>query len=175
MNRVKAGGYAELITAAYELIPEALHCLIRPHVLCGIDPAFAGLHSFKATDDGRSYGDTWHVVYPHHQQFPAARDRRTTVVVQSVVDKAPWVRAKYGHFHQVAMMVHELGHVLDESLGFEHDASPVTKYAETNRNEAFADAFTAWLIPSYLPSYGSKASVDPGTAALFNNLVGCGQ
>lgn len=170
MNRVKAGGYAELISAAYEVIPAPIHRLIRPHVLCGTDPKFAGLHNFQSATYGRSYGDTWHVVYPYHQALPAVRDRRTTVVIPHLVDKAPLVRAKYGHHHSVAMMVHELGHVLDESLGFDHDASPVTEYAKTDRAEAFAEAFTAWLIPSYLPSYGSRSVVDDATLALFNNL-----
>lgn len=172
MNRVKPGGYAELIAAAMAVIPEPLHRLIRPHYLCGTDPGFAGLHRASSASLGRSYSDTWHVVYPAHQTLAAARNRRTTVVVTDVIDDAPWVREKFGHHHPLAMMVHELGHVLDESLRFEHDAVPVTAYAENDRYEAFAEAFTAWLIPSYLPSYGSSAVVDGATVALFNEL-GC--
>ena len=172
MNRVKPGGYTELISAAYALIPESMHRLIQPHFLCGTDPGFAGLHRYSSASYGRAYSDTWHVVYPAHQIRPAASDRHTTVVLTDVIDDAPWVREKFGHHHPLAMMVHELGHVLDESLRFEHDAAPVTAYAETDRREAFAEAFTAWLIPSHLPSYGSSAHIGDATVALFDEL-GC--
>lgn len=171
MNRIKPGGYVELIIAAYALIPESMHRLIRPHILCGTNPGFAGLHRYQSASYARSYANTWHVVYPAHQILPAAQDRHTTVVVTDVIDKAPWVRQKYGHHVPVAALVHELGHVLDESLGFEHDAIPVTKYACEDRCEAFAEAFTAWLIPSYTASYGSNVTVDTATAALFEQLV----
>lgn len=173
MNRVKPGGYAELISAAFALIPERMHSLIRPHVLCGTDPGFAGLHRFTSASYGRSYSNTWHVAYPHHQIAPAARDRRTTVVVTDVIDDAPEVFSRFGFHRPVAAMVHELGHVLDESLRFEHDAKPVSGYAGTDRFEAFAEAFTAWLIPSYTASCGSGSVVDGATAALFSDLAGC--
>lgn len=171
MDRVKAGGYTELIAAAYKLIPEAMHRLIRPHILCGSDPGFVGLHRFRSASFGRSYATMWHVTYSAHQIRPAAQDRHTTVVIPDLTDEAPWVRQRFGHHHPVAAMVHELGHVLDEALRFEHTATPVTRYAQTDRCEAFAEAFTAWLIPSYLPSYGSVARVDGATLALFEHLA----
>lgn len=171
MNRVKAGGYTELITAAYDLIPEPMHRLIRPHIMCGTDPGFAGLHRYQSASYGRSYANTWHVAYPGHQILQAAQDRHTTVVVTDVIDDAPWIRRRYGHYRPVAAMVHELGHVLDESLRFEHTAAPVTKYARTNRGEAFAEAFTAWLIPSYMASSRSTALIDGATTALFEHLA----
>lgn len=49
----------------------------------------------------------------------------------------------------VPVLVHELGHVLDETLGFTTHADPVSWYARGDRQEAFAEAFTAWLIPGY--------------------------
>lgn len=171
MERIKAGGYTELITTAYTLIPQPMHRLIRPHILCGTDPGFAGLHRYTSASYGRSYADTWHVTYPKQQILPALQDRHTTVVIPHATDDAPWVYRRYGHHRPIAGIIHELGHVLDETLRFEHNATPVTAYAHTNRREAFADAFTAWLIPSYLPSYGSTTPVDPATTALFEHLA----
>jgi len=61
-------------------------------------------------------------------------------------------------------VVHELGHVLDEVLNFEWIAAPITKYAESNRCEAFAEAFVG-----YLYRYGNHP-LDEATLALFDSV-----
>jgi hypothetical protein len=61
--------------------------------------------------------------------------------------------------------VHELGHVLDESLGFTVAAEPVTWYTRDNRAEAFAKAFASWLIPGYADR------PDPAVGDLFDVLT----
>jgi hypothetical protein len=45
--------------------------------------------------------------------------------------------------------------VLDLEMEFEVDVQPVTRYATTNRQEAFAEFVTAALVPGYLP-YDSR-------------------
>lgn len=154
MIRVRSGGYAALIEAAYDRIPQPLHPMVQADFLCGADPLFVGLHQFQDASYGRSYSSTMHVAYPFHQMGLAKCHRRTTVVIPEAA-KTVWVEH----------VVHELGHVLHESLEFEHDASPVSWYGETNRYEAFAEAFTSWLIPGY-----GKVP-DARTRAYFEALI----
>lgn len=163
MDRAKAGGYAELIQSAYDLIPAGFHPLLRPHFLCGTDPIFAGLHEYEDTTDGRSYRATPHVAYDFHQTGIARSNRHVTVVLP---DPPKTMR--------VRVLVHELGHVLHERLGFEHDAVPVTEYADSSRFEGFAEAFTAWVLPlgnSYGAAKDRLYSEDPATVALFESLA----
>jgi hypothetical protein len=80
--------------------------------------------------------------------FPADR-RRTTIVLPTP--------------HYPISIVHELGHVLDEALNFDHEATPVTAYAKTDRYEAFAEAFTSWLY------WGYGDEPDPATRYLFES------
>lgn len=139
MDRVKSGGYSALIEAAYNVVPVEIHPLIQPEFLCDTDPLFAGLHAYTDATYGRSYSTTMHVAYPHNQLGLAKAHRHTTVVMPG---QPKHLRVEH--------VVHELGHVLHESLlGWEHDAEPVSWYAGTNRYEAFAEAFTSWLIPGY--------------------------
>ena len=71
------------------------------------------------------------------------------------------------------VIIHELGHVLDEVLGLDHTAQPVTEYATTNRGEAFAEAFTAWIKPNeYAEAWLQDALYeDRATVHLFEELV----
>ena len=160
MNRVKTGGYGAAIAASFDLIPAALHDLIRPEFLCGSDPVFAGLHRYESTTDGRSYRNTAHCTYDFHQMH-LPRARRSTTVVLPVV---PSVRT----------VVHELGHVLHESLLFEPQVRPVTWYAQTNWCEAFAEAFTSWVLPGehgYGPAKDRLLASDPAAVALLDQLA----
>ena len=126
MNREK-WGYAESIQAAIAIIPSTIWQRISyVHFFTGTDPIWAGLHSIEMISDGRSYRNTAHVVYPFHQKHLPASMRATTVVLP--IPEHPIV------------VVHELGHVLDEALRFQYLAEPVTDYACTNRLEAFAEA-----------------------------------
>lgn len=151
VKRVIGHGYRTAITAAEALLPPQVLDLIRADYLCGVDPVFVGLHRYDHASYGRTYRNTAHVAYPFHQSLSARADRVTTVVL-------PVVPA-------VAEVVHELGHVLDERLGFDHTAAPVSWYAETARSEAFAEAFTSWLIPGY------ARRPDPCTLAVLEQLV----
>lgn len=128
MNRIFSAAYAEPIAEAFALIPARLAARLgRVHFLTDTDPIWAGLHTFAITNDGRSYRETAHCCYPFHTV-----DGSTTVVIPKPVE--PWV------------IVHELGHALDETLGFQHTARPCTAYAAANRFEAFGEAFTAFVL-----------------------------
>lgn len=114
---------------------------------------FVGLHDFKEATYSRSYREIAHCVYPFHQEIVPKNRRHTTVVLTG--DEEPEV------------VVHELGHVLDESLGFSIDSRPVSWYAGTNRAESFAEAFTSWCIPGYAPQ-------DKDTSGMLDWLVSVG-
>lgn len=157
MRRLVGAGHREAIQAGLTFIPSGIRSLLSgTHFLCGVDPVFVGLHSYEDTGDGRSYSNTAHCAYPFHQSAVARADRVTTIVLPQPVE--PWV------------IVHELGHVLDERLGFDFTPTPVTAYAETHRMEAFAEAFTAWCIPCYSPWAAEIFQRNQATPALFNDL-----
>ncbi len=99
------------------------------------DPIFSGLHSVT-DDDGRGYRDTAHCCYPWHIDGPA--DRRLTTIV--LPTQKAWT---------IETVVHELGHAFDYHHGFDVTPDPVSSYAETDNLEAFAEAFTSYLIPGY--------------------------
>lgn len=94
------------------------------------DPVFAGLHDTETLADGRSYHDTMHVCYPWDVTADASH-RRTTIVI-------PRLPALYG-------VVHEFGHVLHERHAFDFEPVPVSRYARTDRYEAFAEAFASHI------------------------------
>jgi len=151
MERLPSFDFTPSIQRAFHMIPTALHHRLRPDFLCGTDPIFAGLHSFEAASYGRSYRNTPHCAYPHHQPELVKSQRRTTIVLP--LPEPPEV------------IIHELGHVMHESLLFEPVARPLNWYAETNNHEAFAEAFTAWVVPGYV---GGKQ--DPDINGLLNHL-----
>lgn len=134
MNRIHLPGLGPAVDAALELYPPPARALLECDLWAGIDPVFAGLHRYDTLDDGRSYRTTAHVCYPRHVDGHADR-RRTTIVLPT--------RAAL----EIPLLVHELGHVLDERLGFELTAAPVTAYARGSRMEAFAEAVRGWLTP----------------------------
>jgi hypothetical protein len=151
MNRLVGTAYREAIGEGMAIIPAAIMARLRHvHFLTGIDPVWAGLHSYAVTDDGRAYSQTAHCAYRHH-----TADRTTTIVLPV--------------FEEPSVVVHELGHALDETLGFCHRAEPVTDYAKTNREEAFAESFRASLY-----WYGDQDvfMADGATRALFAALCG---
>jgi hypothetical protein len=151
MDRVASHDFVPAISEAHRLIPKRLHRLVASDFLCGCDPIFAGLHPHTDANYDRSYRDTAHCAYPFHQAGLPKTRRRTTVVLPSPVDPE--------------VVVHELGHVLHESLRFEPDCSPVSWYAETDEFESFAESFTAWLVPGY------AERPDLETITLFESLA----
>ena len=157
MNRVPNQAYAEVIGEALSVIPDRIReRLSGVHFVCGVDPAFVGLHQYDKTSvgDSRPYSETAHCCYWWNLNRPAS-DRPTTIVLPKL--PAPWV------------VVHELGHALDYVTGFNHRAAPVTDYARTNRMEAFAEAFTAWRFWGY----GDEDTLwsDGATLALFDEVA----
>ena len=147
--------YATAIGRAFDLLPSTIEARLRHvHFLTGTDPVYAGLHNYKEIGDGRSFRDTAHVIFACHA---IDKQERTTVVLP-VLDDA-----------NLGTIIHELGHCLDEVLGFEHIALPINKYAKTNRQEAFAEAFVAqyfWLGEKEEDIFQS----DKATQYLFEEL-----
>lgn len=140
------------------------------------DPIAAGLSSCESGEFGgytANYRKCAHVMYPFHVERPAA-ERRTTLVLPT--------------FQQPDLVVHEFGHVLHEALEFEPFVCvAVTDYAAATRWEAFAEAFTAWVLarnPEHRqPAWGWEdpqgwklaadllQDRDPATWALFERLA----
>lgn len=160
VNRIRTHEIGSAIGRGLSFIPEPIRGLCPPAWFEG-DDVFTGL-SWETTGLlGRSSRSTTHVNYPWHMLGPADR-RRTTVVLREDVALTP------------AVVVHEWAHVLDERLRFEHLAKPVSWYAEMNRMEAFAEAFTAWVLP-FGNGYGAEKDhlydTDRATVALFERLA----
>lgn len=124
--------------------------------LCGVDPVFVGLHRHVAAKDGRPYAKTAHCCYGFQQCVP--RDRaRTTIVLPTL------------NAFTLPTICHELGHVLHERLRFEPATVAITKYAERDKYESFAEAFTSWRWPGYAGR--DLRSVDPRINELFEQLA----
>lgn len=165
MRRVPAGGWAELLDSAFALLPDGMRTRVQ-HVdfLCGVSPHFAGIvddNTYPAPFEGYAWADVAHVLFADHQVLIPRDRRRATVYLPAQVLR--WRRAPW----RLSLVVHELGHVLHEAVGFEHDAVPVTDYARRDRWEAFAEALCAWLR---VPQYEEPGVVDAATATLFREL-----
>ena len=165
MERLVDYRYSELISAGFDLItPNIARRLQYTHFFTGTDPIHAGLITDHKSASGRSYRDTWCVSFQYHLKQFSVKDQQTTVTLTSLSTKG------YPLLLLPMLIVHELGHVLHEIIGFDHDAEPVTKYAELDRYEAFAEAFTAWLNPGYGQYYKQLRRVDNKTISLFREL-----
>ena len=127
MRRVSGSGYTEAIEHAYGLLPSGIaDRLVGVDFLCGVDPRFAGLEGYDqlpSTWLGRSPATT--------ASAHCDATRRGTVVLP--VPVVP------------AIIIHELGHILDHRLGFDVLLAPLSWYAAMNRDEAFACAFGVWI------------------------------
>lgn len=149
MNRLVSSEYSEMIGRALYVLPDNLRARLR-HVnfLTGTDPIYAGLHHYTQTAAGDSYLDVFSTAFRCHTS-----DRSTTIIL-------PYV-------NNPVYVFHELGHALDETLGWSHTAAPVSEYAKTDRTEAFAEAFTAWQY-----WYGDQDALygDEATVRLFEDL-----
>ena len=153
MERLTSHRFVPAIVAGQALVPERIAERLHYHIFTGADPIWAGLHSFEDASYGRSYRSMMHAVYPYHQRSVTRSKRVPTLVMPE--PETP------------DRIVHEIGHFLDEVLGFAHGAAPVSSYAATERSEAFAEAFTAWVVPGY-----SSERVDGATARLLRDLSG---
>lgn len=161
MNRLVDYRYAEVITTAVDLIPLPIaDRLSHVHFFTGTNPTWAGLHPFVGDEDGddRPYDEIAHCAYPEHQTGLPKSLRRTTIVLPNHDHRGIWT------------ILHELGHALDEVLGFRYSPEPVTDYAARNKYEAFACAFEAWFSKGY-DDYERLMCGDPATVALFERLA----
>lgn len=172
MNRCAPGVDTACFQYSLGFIPPNIMRLVA-HVqwFIGADPNFAGLLNLDHFPDGRSPKDTASCWYAHHFDHRPATDRVTTIMLPLADDVYP------------KTVVHELGHALHEALGWDHEALPVSWYAKTDRWEAFAEAFTAWIMPPMLGDlgahwdehYGPARDLlyrdDPATVALFESLA----
>lgn len=135
-QRITTQTHAEVIAGAIELLPGSLDEHLAHVAFFTADPIAAGLHSNERAEDGRSFREIAH----HSDGWALPRplsERRSTVVMPTVVS--------YGV--GVITVVHELGHALHEKLDWEPRSKPTTEYAHLNDWEAFAEAFTAWVLP----------------------------
>lgn len=164
MIRIVSSKYAELISASFDRLPPGMASRLRStHFFTGISPIYAGLLEDWKTKDGRSYHKVWCAAYSHHLERLPKKYRQTTIIM-------PEFHKGYSAMVLPMLVIHELGHVLDEILGFCHIALPVTKYAEVDRREAFAESFTSWLNPGYSQFYKQIRAVDERTLSLFGEL-----
>jgi len=158
---------AEAIARVLAELPEPIRARLEAvRYVTDHDPAFLGLHSERAGDDGRAYRSTSHCVWPHNLLHRPASDRRTTIVLQR------------GEAHDREIVLHELGHALDAALGWYRDPIvPLDAYAARNRREAFATAFQSWATTTpadawrFFHDRELLRCRDPRTAALFERLA----
>ena len=159
MERIRGHDAGELLSMALDWLPRSLARRLGFVDFFIGDPLFAGLHQVEVADDGGSYRTTAHYVSEYHQRHRAKSARRATIVLP------------YGP-RGTATVVHELGHALDEVLGYEWLAKPVSDYARVDPFEAFAEAFTAWVgLPSYRAERDRLYRIDRDTASFFKAIT----
>jgi hypothetical protein len=148
------------INAALDILPPRIRSMVEGVDILTEDPNFVGLHRFVDASYGRQYKDTAHVAYDFHQMHLPKDRRATTLVLPELIS--------------VADAVHELGHVLHEKLKFDPSTMPVSWYAKTNKFEAFAESFTAWVLPEgrYDIERERLYTKDRKTVDLFERLAG---
>jgi hypothetical protein len=159
-DRIPDGRWRSALEAVRAILGPFSWLIDETRWVCGADPLFIGLHRFATITDGRSYRDTAHACYPHHLDGASA----PTVVLPLPV--AP------------AVIVHELGHVLDWRIGAAHTAHPIDAYAALNRREAFAEAFRVhldaplpWTVGDHHTAHRDTVAADPSTLSLFEELA----
>ncbi len=159
MERIINQQYAELISYAISAIPPNIMEIIKPvHFFTGIDPFYAGLERGDEIDpsDGKSWKNTMHYL-PIECQLHLPKSYRCPTIVLPFLSSPGDV-------------VHELGHALDvKTMWYKYQTviAPVTEYAKTSPDEAFAEAFGAWLFWDY----GSLRELDEETISLFRMLT----
>ena len=131
--------WGEPIQRALDIVPMVPDCqwFLR-------DPVFAGVVGMTDTGDGRSYRDTASAWVPEILPGPADR-RLMTITIPERPD---------GDEYDIDLLVHELGHVMDWMTGHDRECVPIGDYAASDHYEAFAEAFTGWLIPDYADRWG---------------------
>jgi hypothetical protein len=122
--------YRHILDEALRIIPPKVFESITPRFMCGVDPAFVGLHHYDKTG-AASYARTCHAVFPWHSS-----DGEPRVVLPTIYKK-----------NMVEVAIHEVGHLFDFATGFSLEAPETTWYSKTNRLERIAEAFETILMP----------------------------
>jgi hypothetical protein len=160
MSRVHDSSPARAVGRGFNFIPARLTELVKVEFVIGIDPVFAGIHKFKdwrRDDLVHQYKDTAHCVLDVHQMHRPLADRNVKIVLPSNRNY------DWDGFYGLHTVIHEFGHAVQDSFNlYAHRAAPVSDYAHTNNNEAFAEAFADWCL---------DGPVDEETRALFERLA----
>jgi hypothetical protein len=159
VERIQGTDAGEQLSMALNWLPRRLATRLGfVHFFIG-DPVFAGLHQFEVAEDGGSLRTSPQYVTEGQQSHRPRSARRGTIVL-------PFGPAR------TEAVVHELGHALDDVLGYRWVAKPVSRYAQVDRFEAFAEAFTAWVgLPSYLTARDRLYRIDRESAAFFDAIA----
>jgi len=159
VERIQGPNAGELLTMALDWLPESIATRLGfVHFFVG-DPVFAGLHELEVADDGGSYRTVAQYVSESCQRHRPRSTRRPTIVLPN----GPG---------QVTTVVHELGHALDDVVGYEWTAKAVSDYARADDYEAFAEAFTAWVgLPAYQAQRDRLYQIDRDSAAFFDAIA----
>ncbi len=170
---------AEAVGVALGHVPESLRHLAPVDWFLGSDPILAGLHTLEANKRGVSYRTgVGHYVWPHSQRHRPCSARTPTIVLPSLSDRRMyeprnnrrllgWILHEFGHaVHDASERRYRMSWAVDQR--WTRVAKPVTKYAQTNHYEAFAEAFADWLLPGYLHGLVHK---DRATVAHFERLT----
>jgi hypothetical protein len=158
VERIQGPNAGELLTMALDWLPGSIATRLGlVHFFVG-DPVFAGLHELEVADDGGSYRTVAQYVSESCQRHRPRSARRPTIVLP------------YGP-GETTTVVHELGHALDDLLGYEWTAKPVSDYARVDGYEAFAEAFTAWVgLTAYQAERDRLYRIDRDSAAFFDAI-----
>lgn len=116
---------------------------VFPRFLCGVPPAFVGLHfttEIPAEYDGGLYVEHAHCVQPIHLAHRPRDDRQTTIYLPE-----RWLRLP--ERDAIRGVLHELAHAIDAELGYWLSVPETTPYSKTSPEEAFAEAFEILLEP----------------------------
>jgi hypothetical protein len=159
VERIRGQDAGELLSMALDWLPESMASRLGfVHFFIG-DPVFAGLHKVEVAHDGGSFRTADQYVSERLQSHRPRSARRPTIVL-------PFGPAR------TERVVHELGHALDEVLGYEWLAKPVNDYAHVDECEAFAEAFTAWVgLPSCQTERDRLYRSDRESAAFFDAIT----
>jgi hypothetical protein len=159
VERIQGPDAGELLTIALDWLPESVATRLGfVHFFVG-DPVFAGLHELEVADDGGSFRTVPQYVSESCQHHRPRSARRPTIVLPYGPGRTP-------------IVVHELGHALDDLLGCEWTPKPVSDYARVDAFEAFAEAFTAWVgLPAYQAQRERLYRIDRDSAAFFDAIA----
>ena len=140
----------QTILEAFDMLPPGVaELLIDTPILCGVTSEELGWNDSHMRPDGSSWSEYSFTHYDFGQINRPAAERRTSIILPKPV--------------RAEKIVHELGHVLDQILGWPPAPSPVSAYARSCRAEAFAEGFAA----AHCDRYSAAGPFAPWRLALY--------